>query len=158
MVEIEGGASAMPLFAVLALTSALSAVSHEVASCDGNTRQIEACLGERQARNDANLAEYVAAARERIRRVAAETPSGASTVQNAAAGFDAAEAAWSQYRDAACKAVYDYYLGGTIRGIKFLKCRMIMTQEHTHTVWSDWLRYEDSSPPILPEPPPATFP
>jgi uncharacterized protein YecT (DUF1311 family) len=79
-------------------------------------------------------------------------------VQNAEPRFDAAEAAWSQYRDAACSAVYDYYSAGTIRGIKSLKCRMIKTQEHTHTIWSDWLRYEDDTPPILPEPPPATFP
>lgn len=145
----------MPLLAALALASALS---EGAPSCDGNTRQIEACLAERLTKHEANLATYVSAARERIRQVAAETPSGFSMVQDTPARFDAAEAAWSQYRDAACRAIYDYNSAGTIRGIKALKCRMIMTQEHTHSIWSDWLTYEDDTPPILPEPPPAIFP
>ena len=47
---------------------------------------------------------------------------------------------------------------GTIRGLKFLKCQIILTQEHAHTIWREYLRYEDSTPPILPEPPPPVFP
>jgi uncharacterized protein YecT (DUF1311 family) len=148
----------MPLLVVLALVGAISSTPRADSSCNGNTHEIEVCVSERLTRHEANLAVYVSAARDRIRRAVAEAPVGASTIQNAPKEFDAAEIAWSKYRDAECDAVYDYWSQGTIRGLKSLNCRIILTQRHAHTIWSEWLRYEDDTPPILPEPPPATYP
>jgi uncharacterized protein YecT (DUF1311 family) len=145
----------MPTLAILALAAAVA--GRPAPDCDGNTREIETCLGERLKGQEARLATYVTAARKRIREEAAESPN-LPGLQRAIGGFDAAEAAWRTYRDAECGAVYDYHSAGTVRGVKSLKCRMLLTQRHTHTVWEQWLRYEDSTPPILPEPPPAAFP
>lgn len=144
----------MPLLAVIIMAGAV--VGAPAASCDGNTQEMEVCLGERLTRHEANLARYVAAARKRLGEAGAKASDGATA--RALSGFDAAEAAWRTYRDAECGAVYDYWSAGTIRGLKSLKCRMILTQRHTTTIWSEWLRYEDDTPPILPEPPQATFP
>jgi len=146
----------MPLLAVLALATAVSA--GPAASCDGNTREMEACLGGRLAKHEATLATYVAAARKRVQQAADAAPSGYSSVEKAIGGFDAAEVAWSKYREAACGAVYDYWSQGAIRGLNFLQCRILFTQRHAHTIWELWLTYPDGTPPILPEPPPATFP
>lgn len=146
----------MPFLAVLAIAGAVSGAP--AVGCDGNMREMEECYGERLAKHEATLATYVSAARDRIGREAAETPSGLSSIESALGGFDAAQAAWSTFRNAECGAVYDYWSMGSIRGLKSLRCRTIPTQQRTHTIWTHWLRYEDSSPPILPEPPPATFP
>lgn len=119
---------------------------------------MELCISDRLAQHEAALAVYVSAARERIRRVSAEASPGSDSVAKALSGFDEAELAWSKYRQAECAAVYEYWSQGTIRGLKSLKCRIVLTQHHAHTIWSEWLRYEDDTPPILPEPPQATFP
>ena len=66
--------------------------------------------------------------------------------------FDKAETLWTSYREAECGAVYDYWRAGTIRTSMELTCEIDLTQRHTHTVWSEWLTYMDSTPPILPEP------
>ena len=78
----------MPLLAALALAGAVSG-----ASCDGNTRELEACLSARLATHEATLAKYVSAARKRIRPVAASTAAGASMADQAPGAFDAAERA-----------------------------------------------------------------
>ncbi len=70
----------------------------------------------------------------------------------ALAEFDKAQTAWIAYRDAECGAIYDYWSSGTIRNTIALTCEIDLTRRHTHTVWSEWLTYMDSTPPILPEP------
>jgi uncharacterized protein YecT (DUF1311 family) len=145
----------MVLFPTIAIAVALSNASAAVVPCfDGNTLEMNQCLSERLSRREADLATYVSAARNRIQGEIGQD----GVPPTALHGFDTAEAKWSNYRDAQCNAVYEYWSAGTIRGLKSLKCRIILTQQHSHTVWSEWLRYEDDTPPILPEPPPATFP
>lgn len=148
----------MSLLAVLAVAGVVSGASGPNTGCDGNTREMELCIRDHLAQHEAALAAYVSAARERIRRASAEASPGPDSVAKALGGFDEAELAWSKYRQAECAAVYDYWSQGTIRGLKSLKCRIILTQRHAHTIWSEWLQYEDDTPPILPEPPQATFP
>lgn len=141
------------------LAAALSSVPAAADACgDGSTLEINACLGERLRRHEAELARYAAAARERLRQQSREASAGEASAKDALRWFDEAERAWWQYRDAECRAVYAYWSGGTIRGMKALRCKILLTQERQHTIWSEWLTYPDQTPPILPEPPPATFP
>lgn len=143
----------LPTLAIaLALAGRPSAAAD--ACSDGNTLEMNQCLGERLSQREADLSAYVSAARQRIQRDVGRN----GVPPSALTGFDTAEAKWSSYRDAQCRAVYDYFSAGTFRGLKALKCRIILTQQHAHTVWAEWLKYEDDTPPILPEPPPATFP
>jgi uncharacterized protein YecT (DUF1311 family) len=49
--------------------------------------------------------------------------------------FDDAEAAWSSYRDLACKAAGDQYEGGTIRPSIEMGCRITVTRHHVDELW-----------------------
>jgi len=60
--------------------------------------------------------------------------------------------AWIVYRDTHCDAVYDTWRDGTIRTAMGLGCKLRLTNERTRTLWVSFLTYEDSTPPILPEP------
>jgi uncharacterized protein YecT (DUF1311 family) len=110
------------------------------------------CFSARSDKADAVLARYVAAARKRLEEEIAGAPPDDASAAKALRGFDAAEHAWANYRDAECGAVYDYWSGGTIRGTEQLSCQIDLTRRHTHTVWRLWLTYMDSTPPLLPEP------
>ena len=70
--------------------------------------------------------------------------------------LQAGGAAFTAYRDAECGAVYRHWMSGTIRDVMNLTCRIGMTDEYTRTLWQHWLTYQDSSPPVLPEPEPLT--
>jgi uncharacterized protein YecT (DUF1311 family) len=121
--------------------------------CPGeNTLQINACFSGRLQRADAELARYAAAARSRLTTSAATASAGDNSSATALRGFEAAQKAWSAYRDAECGAVYDYWSTGTIRTVEDLACRIDLTRLRTHTVWRNWLTYMDSTPPVLPEP------
>ncbi|MBY6127273.1 DUF1311 domain-containing protein [Qipengyuania aquimaris] len=67
----------------------------------------------------------------------------------------ASDAAFLAYRDAECGAVYEDWKEGTIRGVMGLTCSISMTDSRTLTIWSNWLTYMDSTPPVLPEPKPT---
>ncbi|WP_271079132.1 DUF6265 family protein [Aurantiacibacter sp. MUD61] len=89
-------------------------------------------------------AEYLAAAQARY-------PNDAELQQDIAA----ANAAYSEYVDAECGAVYDYWISGSIRNVMALTCQIRLADQATHNIWRNWLTYMDSSPPILPEPEPT---
>ena len=147
----------MPSIVALALAGAVSTAAVADNPCaDGNTQEMTACLAEHLAKHEGELARYVSAARDRLEREAAEAPTHQGGARTALRAFDAAEAAWSKYRDAECGAVHAYWSDGTIPNLKALTCRITLTRAHTHTVWSEWLTYPDSTAPILPEPPTAT--
>lgn len=67
----------------------------------------------------------------------------------------ASDAAFAAYSDAECKAVYEDWKDGTIRGAMFLSCQIALVDARTRTVWQNWLTYMDSTPPDLPEPLPT---
>jgi len=144
----------MAVFLVLALATTLATQgAPRTPPCPGeSTPQINQCFAGRLTRAEANLSRYLTASRERLQREA-----GAAGDTTAAAAvrreFDAAEHAWSAYREAECGAVYDYWSGGSIRTVESLNCRIGLTRLHTHTIWQLWLTYMDSTPPLLPEPP-----
>ncbi|HWF78160.1 MAG TPA: lysozyme inhibitor LprI family protein [Caulobacteraceae bacterium] len=135
--------------AILAAASVASAPPAPKLSCPGeNTLEINDCQAVRLAAAEGELERYLAAARRRLKADA----EGDAGVAKALAGFDRIQAAWRAYRDAECDALYDYWSSGTIRTSIELTCKIDLTRERTHAVWSDWLTYMDSTPPILPEP------
>jgi uncharacterized protein YecT (DUF1311 family) len=141
----------MSALLALALTGALATAPEP--PCPGETTQdMNQCYSERSDKADAKLARYVAAARARLKQEAAAADHSDPGTARAERGFETAEQAWASYRDAECGAVYDYWSGGTIRGVESLDCRIRLTRLHTHTIWRLWLTYMDSTPPLLPEP------
>ncbi|MEL6878418.1 MAG: lysozyme inhibitor LprI family protein, partial [Pseudomonadota bacterium] len=72
-----------------------------------------------------------------------------------AANIAASDKAFAAYRDAECDAVYEDWKEGSIRNIMSLTCRIEMTDARTHSIWRNWLTYQDNATPILPEPAPT---
>jgi len=145
----------MIALAVLAATTSLAATRAPPSPCPGETTlEINACLSQQLDKVDSDLARYIAAARHRLTSEAHADDGHAAAM--ALADFDRAEQAWTAYRKAECGAVYDYWSDGTIRTSMELTCEIDLTRRHTRTVWSEWLTYMDSTPPILPEPPAAS--
>ena len=142
------------IFAVLAAAAALAATPTAATSppepnCPGeSTIEISDCLSGRLAKADAELARYLAAVRKRLQSDAADDAGAAKAL----AALDKVQAAWKAYREADCGALYDYWSAGTIRNTMSLTCEIDLTRARTHTVWSEYLTYMDSTPPILPEP------
>jgi len=142
--------------AALALGMVLVSSARAAPPCPGeSTVELNQCYADRLSAANATLGRYQAAVRKRLRDDAAAGQPDDKSAADALRGFATAEALWEKYRDAECGAVYDYWSGGTIRGVESLTCSLRITTRHTHTIWALWLTYMDSTPPILPEPPTA---
>lgn len=63
-----------------------------------------------------------------------------------------AQRAWSVYAKAHCDSIYTKWREYTKRGLVSLSCKRELTEQRTHDIWSNFLKYRDSTPPILPEP------
>jgi len=59
---------------------------------------------------------------------------------------------WQAYMLSHCNAVYTQWRDGSIRGVMSLSCKTKLTKQRTHEIWSNFLTYMDSTPPVLPEP------
>ena len=117
--------------------------------CPGDTTlQINDCRRAELTAAEQDLARYLAAARQRLTSEAADDEGAKAAL----ADLNKTETVWEAYRRAQCDAVYDYWQSGTIRTVMALTCEVDLTRQHTHAVWSAWLSYMDSTPPILPEP------
>lgn len=112
--------------------------------CPGSTtREVEQCLADDLARAEAELNRYYAGA---VRRLTdARQPAALTKLRES-------ERAWIRHRDTECDAVWEYWKGGTIRGTFSTECRLRLTRARTMTIWSNWLTYVDSTPPLLPRP------
>jgi uncharacterized protein YecT (DUF1311 family) len=113
--------------------------------CNGNTLEINACLAERLDRANGRLEEYQQAAVDRY--LADENDGDAIIV-----GIEASQRAFEAYRAIECTTVLEVWKGGTIRTAMYLGCLIRLTDERTHTIWRNWLRYMDSTSPLRPEP------
>jgi uncharacterized protein len=132
----------------------LMAVSDKPDSCDGMTTEgMNDCAATYSNRAERELVRYAATARARLAESAKDNPEDDGE-QEALKGFDEAQKAWSAYRDAECGAVFNWWRGGTVRIVMSLSCTTEMTKARTRQIWSNWLRFVDSTPPLLPEPRP----
>ena len=134
------------LFLFVMALAATSPVA-KVHPCKGSTTpDVNACLSLSLNRSKARLDKYTEAA---LRRYGED---GEAPVR---LGIQAAQDAFEAYRSIECAAVYENWKDGTIRGAMSLSCETRLTDARTHDVWQDWLRYMDSTPPVLPEPTPT---
>lgn len=142
------------IIAVLAAAASLAAAppaepAGPAPKCPGeSTIEINDCQSAVLAKAEGELKRYLAEARKRLQSEAADDAGAAKAL----AQIDKAQAAWMAYREAECGALYDYWSSGTIRNTIALTCEIDLTRARTHTVWSEYLTYMDSTPPILPEP------
>lgn len=60
--------------------------------------------------------------------------------------------AWIKYRVAECGAVYERWYPGSIARTMAAECVEQLSRTRTVAIWSHWLTYVDSTPPILPRP------
>lgn len=130
------------LMLLFLIFSAPIAAADALCARAGNTIEISECLAREIAVVEQTLQQYLAASRARYQ---ADEP---QVVEQ----LEAAQAAWEQYQAAHCQAVYDVWVGGTIRGNMFRRCQWETTMQRTHEVWRHYLTYMDSTKPILPEP------
>jgi uncharacterized protein YecT (DUF1311 family) len=134
---------------VLLAAASVAAAREPPLHCPGdNTLEINDCLGAELAKAEAVLKRYIDAARKRLKSEAADDPGAAAALVD----LDKTQTAWLAYRGAECDSVYDYWQAGTIRTSMEITCEIDLTRRRTHQVWSEWLTYMDSTPPILPEP------
>jgi uncharacterized protein YecT (DUF1311 family) len=128
--------------AVLAILAAASGVV--APTCDGRTTaEVNACMDQRLDHSEARLRRYRQAAVDRVTK---------ESGREVRLGLEKSEMAFEAYRDAECRAVAAFW-NGTISGTMEFDCRIRLTDARTHALWQNWLRYPDSTPPILPEPP-----
>jgi uncharacterized protein YecT (DUF1311 family) len=116
--------------------------------CGGNTLEMNACLSAMLDRAQRRLDDYQQTA---IDRYSADEGNGDAIVL----GIQASQSAFEAYRSIECSTVYEDWKDGTIRSAMELGCRIQLTDERTHTIWRNWLRYVDSTPPLRPEPAPT---
>lgn len=141
----------MPILALSFATAMLA--SAPATTCQGDTTvEMNACAAAALEAEEAILARYASAARQRLRQSVKDIGAADQGPVEALKGFEAAEIAWRSYRDADCGAVYAYWSSGTIRNLKAIDCRIYQTRVHAHALWRQWLTYADSTPPVLPEP------
>ncbi len=112
--------------------------------CDGTTVAINDCLGDVSDRAKLRQARYLEAAL------------GSNDNDSALADqIRESDIAFNLYRDRECLAVYEAWKEGSIRNAMTLRCLIRLTDQRTHDIWRNWLTYQDSSDPILPEPAPT---
>jgi len=123
---------------LLCSTSLAQASSPE---CKGNTLEVQTCMGKKIDEANARLTKYLSTAQVRIEKYFASKPNLMAT-----------QAAWARYRDLQCGDVFEFWVHGTYRTIASSECSLRLTQQRTHEVWQAYLTYQDSTPPLLPEP------
>ncbi|MBS0878563.1 MULTISPECIES: lysozyme inhibitor LprI family protein [unclassified Tatumella] len=116
-------------------------------SCPKNPQQttidIDNCMSSKLDAVKSVELKYVNAARNRI----SETQD-----QQTLQAFDEENKAWDSLIDAATHATDIKWGEGTIRSSEAIGREITLIELRIHNQWQNWLRYEDSSPPVLPEP------
>lgn len=122
-------------------------------SCPDNPQQttldMNACYGEMKAQVEAVKGHYLTAIRKRLAENGDEP---AEQSQEQLAAFEAENNAWDALEDKASAATATYWQGGTIRGVMGADRAIQLIELRIHNQWENWLRYQDSTPALLPEP------
>lgn len=116
-------------------------------TCPGNPQQttidLNDCIGDKINAAKSVEMKYTNTARQRI---------SADDDKETLDAFEAENKAWDALIDAASHATDVEWRGGTIRGVKAADRELYLIELRVHNQWQNWLRYEDSTPPVLPEP------
>lgn len=116
------------------------------------TVEVQNCLSAQLRRDEEQLARYLSAAQRQLDLELNERRTGE---MEPLPRIDLAEEQrrWFDYRKVHCDSnVYSRWIDGTARGAFATRCDIALTHERTHDLWSAYLRFADSTPPILPEP------
>ena len=129
--------------ALLAATICQVGFAQTVATCESEqtTVLINDCMIKALDRSEREMERYFNAAIAQMR--------GQSSKD---ADLSASQAKWLDYRRAHCADVYDKWRQGTYRHARSAACYLKLTTARTHDIWSAYLTYLDSTPPVLPEP------
>ena len=107
---------------------------------DGSMYEMKACAADDLEREQTRMRQYIEVAEGRARRLdEGSLRYGPQTRR--AAWLSESQEAWQAYADARCQGVFGYAW-----------CLIDLARRRTHDIWSDYLTYSDSTPPILPEP------
>jgi uncharacterized protein YecT (DUF1311 family) len=129
------------------LSAAVAAAEPTDDPCKGtDTISMAKCMDGKIEQATAQLRVYRTRAINRFKD--ANDPATAKAIEDADIAFDG-------YRQTYCDAVYQQWIGGTIRFAMHQSCNLRLVDEETHRVWRDFLTYFDSTPPLLPEPKPT---
>lgn len=122
-------------------------------SCDrsGSMPEMKGCAQNDLTREQARMKRYLDAAMVRARgRDEGSIEYGPRSRQ--AAYLSESQKAWEAYAASRCAGVREETSGGTMGGLGYAWCMTTTTRQRTHDVWSDYLTYADTTPPVLPEP------
>ncbi|WP_158770130.1 lysozyme inhibitor LprI family protein [Paraglaciecola sp. L1A13] len=135
----------MRKYIVLAMVSFSFAVSaaDKTLDCDNamNTLQINQCAFIKLESTEGELTKYLEASFSHN----ADDPELIKSIK-------VAQKDWQSYMSSHCDSVYTQWRGGSIRGVMAISCKTKLTKQRTHEIWSNFLTYMDSTPPVLPEP------
>lgn len=116
-------------------------------SCPGNPQQttidMNNCISTKLDAVKSVEKKYVSVARSRI---------SAEKNNQALGAFEKENQAWDRLIEASSQATYAYWREGTLRGLKATDREIALIELRIHDQWQNWLGYEDSTPPLLPEP------
>lgn len=118
----------------------------------GNTIQMNACVAEDLAKEQARMQLYFDAAMRRAFESDAESARYGDEPSHQTAWLEASQSSWEAYAETRCAGVWDNWKAGTIRTMMSVGCRIAATRQRTHDIWEDYLTYVDSTPAVLPEP------
>ena len=129
------------LWAMCLLSPMAASAKNDVCDNPVNDAADMECLAAEIGKADAKLALYLAAANKRVAMDA--------TIR---LNLDTAQNAWQAYREAQCGDVYTYWGQASYRHRASARCTLELTQQRTADIWSAYLTFVDSTPPILPKP------
>ena len=139
----------MILAAILAL--AIQEAGPRACVPDGNTLELNACAAEDLEREEARMRRYFDTAMDRARADDREAAAPGPPPQGEA-WLRASQTAWASYSEIRCQGVLDQWKGGSIRTLMYLACKTEAARQRSHDIWTDYLTFADSTPPVLPEP------
>jgi uncharacterized protein YecT (DUF1311 family) len=114
----------------LLLTAMASGAAGAKDVCDSPvTTDIVACAQKQLREAETDLDRYLAGVRAAI----ADRPADL-------AALEAAQKAWSAFVELDCKAVYEHWIDGTVRGPFVVACKVDHTERRTCSLWDTYLQ------------------
>lgn len=141
---------------ILVLLASLALQDPDLAAVDCSqamtTIEVNACIGRDLDLEQERMNLYLETAFAVLREEATGAGEGLDEADALIAEIQDGQTKWQAYADKACAAVYTRWQSGTIRVAMALDCQIELTRQRTHHLWSEYLSFQDSTPPILPEP------